>query len=154
VAATRQRALRFMAAAAAYAISRMQAKRISGRRHERKIRSATRAPAFVAGSRRAVRLRALFTAHNVVRDTGGDQRIGPVRRAKMQCRPTVSGEPVDCFQIKRHQLFDHRLAALLRCIAIGNAAEQIMLGAAKTDVRRRAARLDWTLSVLFDAMAR
>ncbi|KZX95908.1 MULTISPECIES: beta-ketoacyl-ACP synthase I [unclassified Sulfitobacter] len=93
---------------------------------------------------------AMFTAHNIVKDTGATKRIGPFAVPKCMSS-TVSANLSTAFKIKGiNYSITSACSTSLHCI--GNAAEQIMLGKQDVMFAGGGEELDWTLSCLFDAM--
>ena len=93
---------------------------------------------------------AIFTAHNVVKDTGATKRIGPFAVPKSMSS-TVSANLSTAFKIKGiNYSITSACSTSLHCI--GNAAEQIMMGKQDVMFAGGGEELDWTLSCLFDAM--
>ena len=93
---------------------------------------------------------AMFTAHNVVKDTGATKRIGPFAVPKCMSS-TVSANLSTAYKIKGiNYSITSACSTSLHCI--GNAAEQIMLGKQDVMFAGGGEELDWTLSCLFDAM--
>jgi len=93
---------------------------------------------------------AMFTAHNIVKDTGATKRIGPFAVPKCMSS-TVSANLSTAFKIKGiNYSITSACSTSLHCI--GNAAEQIMLGKQDMMFAGGGEELDWTLSCLFDAM--
>ena len=93
---------------------------------------------------------AIFTAHNIVKDTGATKRIGPFAVPKSMSS-TVSANLSTAFKIKGiNYSITSACSTSLHCI--GNAAEQIMMGKQDIMFAGGGEELDWTLSCLFDAM--
>ena len=142
-----KRALRFMGGGAAYAyIAMQQAIADAGLSDDQISNPRT---GLVAGSG-GPSTSALFTAHNVVRDTGATKRIGPFAVPKCMSS-TVSANLSTAFKIKGiNYSITSACSTSLHCI--GNAAEQIMMGKQDIMFAGGGEELDWTLSCLFDAM--
>ena len=142
-----KRALRFMGGGAAYAYIAMQQAIADAGLSEDQISNPR--TGLVAGSG-GPSTSALFTAHNVVRDTGATKRIGPFAVPKCMSS-TVSANLSTAFKIKGiNYSITSACSTSLHCI--GNAAEQIMLGKQDVMFAGGGEELDWTLSCLFDAM--
>lgn len=142
-----KRALRFMGPGAAYAhIAMGQAIANAGLSDD--IVSNPRT-GLVAGSG-GPSTSAMFTAHNVVKDTGATKRIGPFAVPKCMSS-TVSANLSTAYKIKGiNYSITSACSTSLHCI--GNAAEQIMMGKQDVMFAGGGEELDWTLSCLFDAM--
>ena len=142
-----KRALRFMGPGAAYAhIAMGQAIADAGLSDD--IVSNPRT-GLVAGSG-GPSTSAMFTAHNVVKDTGATKRIGPFAVPKCMSS-TVSANLSTAYKIKGiNYSITSACSTSLHCI--GNAAEQIMMGKQDVMFAGGGEELDWTLSCLFDAM--
>ncbi|MGJ8618495.1 MAG: beta-ketoacyl-ACP synthase I [Sulfitobacter sp.] len=142
-----KRALRFMGPGAAYAYIAMgQAIADAGLGDD--IVSNPRT-GLVAGSG-GPSTSAMFTAHNVVKDTGATKRIGPFAVPKCMSS-TVSANLSTAYKIKGiNYSITSACSTSLHCI--GNAAEQIMMGKQDVMFAGGGEELDWTLSCLFDAM--
>lgn len=142
-----KRTLRFMGSGAAYAYIAMdQAIADAGLTEEQISNPRT---GLVAGSG-GPSTSAMFTAHNVVKDTGATKRIGPFAVPKCMSS-TVSANLATAYKIKGlNYSITSACSTSLHCI--GNAAEQIMLGKQDVMFAGGGEELDWTLSCLFDAM--
>ncbi len=142
-----KRTLRFMGQGAAYAhIAMTQAIEDAGLTEEQISNPRT---GLVAGSG-GPSTSAMFTAHNIVEDTGATKRIGPFAVPKCMSS-TVSANLSTAFKIKGiNYSITSACSTSLHCI--GNAAEQIMLGKQDVMFAGGGEELDWTLSCLFDAM--
>jgi len=142
-----KRALRFMGPGAAYAyIALGQAIEDAGLSEDQISNPRT---GLVAGSG-GPSTSAMFTAHNVVKDTGATKRIGPFAVPKCMSS-TVSANLSTAYKIKGiNYSITSACSTSLHCI--GNAAEQIMLGKQDVMFAGGGEELDWTLSCLFDAM--
>tara|TARA_R110002110_G_scaffold92155_27_gene239980 strand:- start:656 stop:1684 length:1029 start_codon:yes stop_codon:yes gene_type:complete len=93
---------------------------------------------------------AMFTAHNVVKDTGATKRIGPFAVPKCMSS-TISANLSTAYKIKGiNYSITSACSTSLHCI--GSAAEQIMMGKQDVMFAGGGEELDWTLSCLFDAM--
>ena len=142
-----KRTLRFMGPGAAYAhIAMTQAIEDAGLDADQISNPRT---GLVAGSG-GPSTSAMFTAHNIVEDTGATKRIGPFAVPKCMSS-TVSANLSTAFKIKGiNYSITSACSTSLHCI--GNAAEQIMLGKQDVMFAGGGEELDWTLSCLFDAM--
>jgi 3-oxoacyl-[acyl-carrier-protein] synthase I len=142
-----KRTLRFMGPGAAYAhIAMTQAIADAGLGEEQISNPRT---GLVAGSG-GPSTSAMFTAHNIVEDTGATKRIGPFAVPKCMSS-TVSANLSTAFKIKGiNYSITSACSTSLHCI--GNATEQIMLGKQDVMFAGGGEELDWTLSCLFDAM--
>ena len=142
-----KRALRFMGPGSAYAYIAMgQAIADAGLDEDTVSNPRT---GLVAGSG-GPSTSAMFTAHNVVKDTGATKRIGPFAVPKCMSS-TVSANLSTAYKIKGiNYSITSACSTSLHCI--GNAAEQIMMGKQDVMFAGGGEELDWTLSCLFDAM--
>ncbi|MGJ5618410.1 beta-ketoacyl-ACP synthase I [Sulfitobacter sp. MF3-043] len=142
-----KRALRFMGPGSAYAYIAMgQAIADAGLDEDSVSNPRT---GLVAGSG-GPSTSAMFTAHNVVKDTGATKRIGPFAVPKCMSS-TVSANLSTAYKIKGiNYSITSACSTSLHCI--GNAAEQIMMGKQDVMFAGGGEELDWTLSCLFDAM--
>ena len=142
-----KRALRFMGPGAAYAYIAMgQAIADAGLDADTVSNPRT---GLIAGSG-GPSTSAMFTAHNVVKDTGATKRIGPFAVPKCMSS-TISANLSTQYKIKGiNYSITSACSTSLHCI--GSAAEQIMMGKQDVMFAGGAEELDWTLSCLFDAM--
>ena len=142
-----KRTLRFMGPGAGYAYVAMSQAIADAGLDERLISNPR--TGLVAGSG-GPSTSAMFTAHNIVKDTGATKRIGPFAVPKCMSS-TVSANLSTAFKIKGiNYSITSACSTSLHCI--GNAAEQIMLGKQDVMFAGGGEELDWTLSCLFDAM--
>ena len=142
-----KRTLRFMGPGAAYAhIAMGQAIADAGLDEDQVVNPMT---GLIAGSG-GPSTSALFTAHNIVKDTGATKRIGPFAVPKAMSS-TVSANLATAYQIKGMN-FSITSACSTSLHCIGMAAQQIALGAQDIMFAGGGEELDWTLSCLFDAM--
>ncbi len=142
-----KRALRFMGPGAAYAYIAMgQAIADAGLDADTVSNPRT---GLIAGSG-GPSTSAMFTAHNIVKDTGATKRIGPFAVPKCMSS-TISANLSTQYKIKGiNYSITSACSTSLHCI--GSAAEQIMMGKQDVMFAGGAEELDWTLSCLFDAM--
>jgi len=142
-----KRALRFMGPGAAYAYIAMgQAIADAGLDEDTVSNVRT---GLIAGSG-GPSTSAMFTAHNVVIDTGATKRIGPFAVPKCMSS-TISANLSTQYKIKGiNYSITSACSTSLHCI--GAASEQIMMGKQDVMFAGGAEELDWTLSCLFDAM--
>ena len=142
-----KRALRFMGPGAAYAyIAMAQAIADAGLDADTVSNPRT---GLIAGSG-GPSTSAMFTAHNVVKDTGATKRIGPFAVPKCMSS-TISANLSTQYKIKGiNYSITSACSTSLHCI--GSASEQIMMGKQDVMFAGGAEELDWTLSCLFDAM--
>jgi 3-oxoacyl-[acyl-carrier-protein] synthase-1 len=142
-----QRALRFMGPGAAYAYIAMgQAIADAGLDEDTVSNVRT---GLIAGSG-GPSTSAMFTAHNIVKDTGATKRIGPFAVPKCMSS-TISANLCTQYKIKGiNYSITSACSTSLHCI--GSASEQIMMGKQDVMFAGGAEELDWTLSCLFDAM--
>tara|TARA_R110002167_G_scaffold100794_2_gene262791 strand:- start:25581 stop:26810 length:1230 start_codon:yes stop_codon:yes gene_type:complete len=142
-----KRALRFMGPGAAYAYIAMgQAIADAGLDADTVSNPRT---GLIAGSG-GPSTSAMFTAHNIVKDTGTTKRIGPFAVPKCMSS-TISANLSTQYKIKGiNYSITSACSTSLHCI--GSAAEQIMMGKQDVMFAGGAEELDWTLSCLFDAM--
>ena len=142
-----KRALRFMGPGAAYAYIAMgQAIADAGLDADTVSNPRT---GLIAGSG-GPSTSAMFTAHNVVKDTGATKRIGPFAVPKCMSS-TISANLSTQYKIKGiNYSITSACSTSLHCI--GSASEQIMMGKQDVMFAGGAEELDWTLSCLFDAM--
>ena len=142
-----KRVLRFMGPGAGYAYLSMQQAIADAGLEEKDIVNIR--TGLVAGSG-GPSTSAMFTAHNIVKDTGATKRIGPFAVPKCMSS-TISANLATAFQIKGiNYSITSACSTSLHCI--GNAAEQIMMGKQDVMFAGGAEEIDWTLSCLFDAM--
>ena len=142
-----KRALRFMGPGAAYAYIAMGQAIADAGLDEAQVSNPR--TGLVAGSG-GPSTSAMFTAHNVVKDTGATKRIGPFAVPKCMSS-TVSANLSTAYKIKGiNYSITSACSTSLHCI--GNAAEQIMMGKQDVMFAGGGEELDWTLSCLFDAM--
>ncbi|MGC1495569.1 MAG: beta-ketoacyl-ACP synthase I [Sulfitobacter sp.] len=142
-----KRALRFMGPGAAYAYIAMGQAIADAGLDEATVSNPR--TGLVAGSG-GPSTSAMFTAHNVVKDTGATKRIGPFAVPKCMSS-TVSANLSTAYKIKGiNYSITSACSTSLHCI--GNAAEQIMMGKQDVMFAGGGEELDWTLSCLFDAM--
>ena len=142
-----KRTLRFMGPGAAYAhIAMGQAIADAGLQEDQVVNPMT---GLIAGSG-GPSTSALFTAHNIVKDTGATKRIGPFAVPKAMSS-TVSANLATAYKIKGMN-FSITSACSTSLHCIGMAAQQIALGVQDTMFAGGGEELDWTLSCLFDAM--
>lgn len=142
-----KRALRFMGPGAAYAYIAMgQAIADAGLDEDTVSNVRT---GLIAGSG-GPSTSAMFTAHNIVKDTGATKRIGPFAVPKCMSS-TISANLSTQYKIKGiNYSITSACSTSLHCI--GAASEQIMMGKQDVMFAGGAEELDWTLSCLFDAM--
>lgn len=142
-----KRALRFMGPGAAYAYIAMgQAIADAGLDADTVSNPRT---GLIAGSG-GPSTSAMFTAHNVVKDTEATKRIGPFAVPKCMSS-TISANLSTQYKIKGiNYSITSACSTSLHCI--GSASEQIMMGKQDVMFAGGAEELDWTLSCLFDAM--
>ncbi|MFT5648816.1 MAG: 3-oxoacyl-[acyl-carrier-protein] synthase-1 [Yoonia sp.] len=142
-----KRALRFMGPGAAYAYIAMgQAIADAGLDEDTVSNVRT---GLIAGSG-GPSTSAMFTAHNIVKDTGATKRIGPFAVPKCMSS-TISANLCTQYKIKGiNYSITSACSTSLHCI--GSASEQIMMGKQDVMFAGGAEELDWTLSCLFDAM--
>ena len=142
-----KRALRFMGPGAAYAFIAMgQAIADAGLDEDTVSNVRT---GLIAGSG-GPSTSAMFTAHNIVKDTGATKRIGPFAVPKCMSS-TISANLSTQYKIKGiNYSITSACSTSLHCI--GAASEQIMMGKQDVMFAGGAEELDWTLSCLFDAM--
>lgn len=142
-----KRALRFMGPGAAYAYIAMgQAIADAGLDEDTVSNPRT---GLIAGSG-GPSTSAMFTAHNIVKDTGATKRIGPFAVPKCMSS-TISANLSTQYKIKGiNYSITSACSTSLHCI--GAASEQIMMGKQDVMFAGGAEELDWTLSCLFDAM--
>ncbi|MCO4847760.1 MAG: beta-ketoacyl-ACP synthase I [Yoonia sp.] len=142
-----KRALRFMGPGAAYAYIAMgQAIADAGLDEDTVSNVRT---GLIAGSG-GPSTSAMFTAHNIVKDTGATKRIGPFAVPKCMSS-TISANLCTQYKIKGlNYSITSACSTSLHCI--GAASEQIMMGKQDVMFAGGAEELDWTLSCLFDAM--
>ena len=142
-----KRALRFMGPGAAYAYIAMgQAIADAGLDDDTVSNVRT---GLIAGSG-GPSTSAMFTAHNIVKDTGATKRIGPFAVPKCMSS-TISANLSTQYKIKGiNYSITSACSTSLHCI--GSASEQIMMGKQDVMFAGGAEELDWTLSCLFDAM--
>ncbi|MDB9809020.1 beta-ketoacyl-ACP synthase I [Yoonia sp.] len=142
-----KRALRFMGPGAAYAYIAMgQAIADAGLDEATVYNPRT---GLIAGSG-GPSTSAMFTAHNIVKDTGATKRIGPFAVPKCMSS-TISANLSTQYKIKGiNYSITSACSTSLHCI--GAASEQIMMGKQDVMFAGGAEELDWTLSCLFDAM--
>ena len=142
-----KRALRFMGPGAAYAYIAM-GQAIADAGLDEDIVSNVRT-GLIAGSG-GPSTSAMFTAHNIVKDTGATKRIGPFAVPKCMSS-TISANLSTQYKIKGiNYSITSACSTSLHCI--GAASEQIMMGKQDVMFAGGAEELDWTLSCLFDAM--
>ena len=142
-----KRTLRFMGPGAAYAHIAMGQAISDARLTEDQIVNPM--TGLIAGSG-GPSTSALFTAHNIVKDTGATKRIGPFAVPKAMSS-TVSANLATAYKIKGMNVsITSACSTSLHCI--GMAAQQIALGNQDIMFAGGGEELDWTLSCLFDAM--
>ena len=142
-----KRALRFMGPGAAYAYIAMGQAIADAGLDEATVSNVR--TGLIAGSG-GPSTSAIFTAHNVVVDTGATKRIGPFAVPKCMSS-TISANLSTQYKIKGiNYSITSACSTSLHCI--GSAAEQIMMGKQDLMFAGGAEELDWTLSCLFDAM--
>jgi len=142
-----KRALRFMGPGAAYAYIAMGQAIADAGLDEATVSNVR--TGLIAGSG-GPSTSAMFTAHNVVVDTGATKRIGPFAVPKCMSS-TISANLSTQYKIKGiNYSITSACSTSLHCI--GSAAEQIMMGKQDVMFAGGAEELDWTLSCLFDAM--
>ena len=142
-----KRALRFMGPGAAYAYIAMGQAIADAGLDEATVSNVR--TGLIAGSG-GPSTSAIFTAHNVVVDTGATKRIGPFAVPKCMSS-TISANLSTQYKIKGiNYSITSACSTSLHCI--GSAAEQIMMGKQDVMFAGGAEELDWTLSCLFDAM--
>ena len=142
-----KRALRFMGPGAAYAYIAMGQAIADAGLDEATVSNVR--TGLIAGSG-GPSTSAMFTAHNVVVDTGATKRIGPFAVPKCMSS-TISANLSTQYKIKGiNYSITSACSTSLHCI--GSAAEQIMMGKQDLMFAGGAEELDWTLSCLFDAM--
>ena len=142
-----KRTLRFMGPGAAYAHIAMGQAISDARLTEDQIVNPM--TGLIAGSG-GPSTSALFTAHNIVKDTGATKRIGPFAVPKAMSS-TVSANLATAYKIKGMN-FSITSACSTSLHCIGMAAQQIALGNQDIMFAGGGEELDWTLSCLFDAM--
>lgn len=142
-----KRALRFMGPGAAYAYIAMGQAIADAGLDEATVSNVR--TGLIAGSG-GPSTSAMFTAHNVVVDTGATKRIGPFAVPKCMSS-TISANLSTQYKIKGiNYSITSACSTSLHCI--GAASEQIMMGKQDVMFAGGAEELDWTLSCLFDAM--
>jgi len=142
-----KRALRFMGPGAAYAYIAMGQAIADAGLDEATVSNPR--TGLIAGSG-GPSTSALFTAHNIVKDTGATKRIGPFAVPKCMSS-TISANLSTQYKIKGiNYSITSACSTSLHCI--GAASEQIMMGKQDVMFAGGAEELDWTLSCLFDAM--
>ena len=142
-----KRALRFMGPGAAYAYIAMGQAIADAGLNEATVSNVR--TGLIAGSG-GPSTSAMFTAHNIVKDTGATKRIGPFAVPKCMSS-TISANLSTQYKIKGiNYSITSACSTSLHCI--GSAAEQIMMGKQDVMFAGGAEELDWTLSCLFDAM--
>ena len=142
-----KRALRFMGPGAAYAYIAMGQAIADAGLDEATVSNVR--TGLIAGSG-GPSTSAMFTAHNIVKDTGATKRIGPFAVPKCMSS-TISATLSTQYKIKAiNYSITSACSTSLHCI--GSAAEQIMMGKQDVMFAGGAEELDWTLSCLFDAM--
>ena len=142
-----KRALRFMGPGAAYAYIAMGQAIADAGLDEATVSNPR--TGLIAGSG-GPSTSAMFTAHNIVKDTGATKRIGPFAVPKCMSS-TISANLSTQYKIKGiNYSITSACSTSLHCI--GAASEQIMMGKQDVMFAGGAEELDWTLSCLFDAM--
>jgi len=142
-----KRALRFMGPGAAYAYIAMGQAIADAGLDEATVSNPR--TGLIAGSG-GPSTSAMFTAHNIVKDTGATKRIGPFAVPKCMSS-TISAKLSTQYKIKGiNYSITSACSTSLHCI--GAASEQIMMGKQDVMFAGGAEELDWTLSCLFDAM--
>ncbi len=142
-----KRALRFMGPGAAYAYIAMGQAIADAGLNEATVSNVR--TGLIAGSG-GPSTSTMFTAHNIVKDTGATKRIGPFAVPKCMSS-TISANLSTQYKIKGiNYSITSACSTSLHCI--GSAAEQIMMGKQDVMFAGGAEELDWTLSCLFDAM--
>ena len=142
-----KRALRFMGPGAAYAYIAMGQAIADAGLDETTVSNPR--TGLIAGSG-GPSTSAMFTAHNIVKDTGATKRIGPFAVPKCMSS-TISANLSTQYKIKGiNYSITSACSTSLHCI--GAASEQIMMGKQDVMFAGGAEELDWTLSCLFDAM--